>query len=45
MKDGSWLGLRASGTEPVFRIYVEAKDLKKMEQLLEAGKKIAIGKF
>lgn len=45
MKDGSWLGLRPSGTEPLVRIYAEAPTKTKMETLLEAGKKIISGKF
>jgi len=28
LRDGSWLGLRSSGTEPVFRLYAEAHDPK-----------------
>jgi phosphomannomutase len=45
MRDGSWLGLRSSGTEAVFRIYAEASTPKKLDALLEAGKKLAKGKF
>ena len=45
LKDGSWLGLRPSGTEPLVRVYAEAPTKIKMETLLEAGKKIISGKF
>jgi alpha-D-glucose phosphate-specific phosphoglucomutase len=45
MKDGSWLGLRPSGTEPVVRVYAEGSDPKKLAKLLEDGKKILQGKF
>ncbi|MBU2530519.1 MAG: phosphoglucomutase/phosphomannomutase family protein, partial [Elusimicrobia bacterium] len=45
MKDGSWLGLRPSGTEPVVRIYAEAQTNSKLMSFVEAGKKIVSGKF
>jgi len=45
MKDGSWLGLRPSGTEPLVRIYAEAPTAQKTAALNEAGKKIMSGKF
>ena len=45
MKDGSWLGLRPSGTEPLVRIYAEAATAQKTAALNEAGKKIMSGKF
>jgi phosphomannomutase len=45
MKDGSWLGLRPSGTEPAVRLYAEASDAKKLAKLLDEGKKILAGKF
>ncbi len=38
-KDESSLLLRASGTEPVFRIYAEAKTKKRVEELLRLGEK------
>jgi len=31
MEDGSWVLIRASGTEPVFRIYVEAPDVVRLK--------------
>ena len=45
MKDGSWLGLRPSGTEPLVRIYAEAATPQKTAALNEAGRKIVSGKF
>ena len=43
LADGSWLGIRLSGTEPVARLYVEAHGRGELEKLKEAGKKL-IGK-
>jgi alpha-D-glucose phosphate-specific phosphoglucomutase len=40
LDDGSWLAVRFSGTEPVVRLYLEAKDKKRLEQLRMAGKKL-----
>lgn len=37
LEDGSWVGLRLSGTEPVVRIYVEADNRKKMNALIAAS--------
>ena len=45
MKDGSWLGLKPSGAEPMVRIYAEAQAKPRMEALIEAGRKIINGKF
>ncbi len=45
MKDGSWLGLRPSGTEPVVRIYAEAQTQSKLLSFVNAGNKIVNGKF
>jgi len=45
MKDGSWLGLRPSGTEALVRIYAESPTAQKTAALNEAGKKIMTGKF
>ncbi len=39
-EDGSWLMFRASGTEPIMRIYAESKALSKSKKLLEFGRKI-----
>ncbi len=41
MKDGSWLLIRASGTEPVLRIYAEAASREGVGMLLAEGKKLA----
>lgn len=39
-QDQSWLMFRASGTEPIMRIYAEAKSLKRAKALLGLGSKI-----
>jgi phosphomannomutase len=39
-EDDSWLLLRASGTEPVLRIYAETPSLKTTERLIEEAKKL-----
>jgi phosphomannomutase len=39
----SWLLLRASGTEPLLRIYAESSSRKKVNALLEAGRNFAMG--
>ncbi|MEN6351328.1 MAG: phosphoglucomutase/phosphomannomutase family protein [Syntrophomonas sp.] len=33
MEDGSWILIRASGTEPVFRIYIEAGDPVRLQEI------------
>jgi phosphomannomutase len=45
LRDGSWLGLRSSGTEQAFRLYAEAHDDKKLGALVEAGRKMVQGRF
>ena len=40
LADGSWLLVRPSGTEPVLRVYAEAKDEERVSELLEAGEKL-----
>ena len=40
-KDDSWLMFRASGTEPIIRIYSEAANIQRVRQLLEYGKRSA----
>jgi alpha-D-glucose phosphate-specific phosphoglucomutase len=40
----SWLMFRESGTEPIVRVYAEAKSRKQSDALIELGKKI-IGKW
>lgn len=37
-EDESWLMFRASGTEPMMRVYAEAKSLRRASRLLEFGK-------
>lgn len=37
LDDGSWLLLRASGTEPVLRVYAEADNPDKVQELLDQG--------
>lgn len=44
LKDGRWLGLRLSGTEPVVRLYAEAFHPTGIDTLVEEGKKIIQGK-
>ena len=41
LTDGSWLLIRFSGTEPLLRIYAESDTPQKVEELLQAGKKLA----
>jgi len=43
LKNGAWLGLRPSGTEPIVRIYAEAKDESLLNKLIEEGKNIIVG--
>ena len=40
-RDSSWLMLRGSGTEPILRIYAEAKNRVSVEKLLRTGAKLA----
>jgi phosphomannomutase len=42
--DHSWIMLRASGTEPLLRIYAEAPSEREVESLLAWGRTIATGK-
>lgn len=42
--NGAWLLLRASGTEPVVRVYAEASTPEMVEQLLRAGEALVRGK-
>jgi len=39
-QDGTWLMLRGSGTEPILRIYAEARSDADAEKLLKAGVKL-----
>lgn len=38
MEDGSWVLVRASGTEPLFRIYVETDSRDKLKKIQQAAK-------
>lgn len=40
LEDGSWLLLRASGTEPLLRIYAEGSSPQKVKKLLSVGKSL-----
>ncbi len=41
-QDESWLMFRASGTEPIMRIYAESKSLNSSKKLLEFGKELVL---
>jgi phosphomannomutase len=41
MEDGAWLLIRPSGTEPVLRLYSEARKPEQVASLLEAAKRVA----
>jgi phosphomannomutase/phosphoglucomutase len=41
--DGSWMLLRPSGTEPVFRVYVESQDFKRVNELMKVGSELIQG--
>jgi len=43
IEDDSWVLMRASGTEPVVRVYVESSSEEKLKMLIEAGKKFILG--
>jgi alpha-D-glucose phosphate-specific phosphoglucomutase len=43
LEDGSWLLVRASGTEPIVRIYAESKDKDKIKPLIDLGEKLVFG--
>jgi len=40
LEDGSWVLFRFSGTEPVARVYAESSSAKKLNILLNAGRKM-----
>lgn len=40
LEDGSWVLIRASGTEPLFRIYVESEDAEKLKKIQMATKEM-----
>lgn len=41
LQDGSWLLVRASGTEPLIRLYTEARSPDEAQRILQAGKEMA----
>ena len=41
-EDQSWLMFRGSGTEPIMRIYAEAKTLSQANKLLDLGKRVIL---
>ena len=43
LEDDSWVLMRASGTEPVVRVYVEAGSEQTIKELSEAGRKFILG--
>ncbi len=43
LEDDSWVLMRASGTEPVVRLYVESSSEEKIKELVEAGRKFILG--
>jgi len=45
MEDDSWILFRPSGTEPVLRIYVEAPSEEGVNQIIDFGKEVVIGKI
>jgi len=40
LEDGSWLLIRFSGTEPLLRVYSEAKSPQEVEEVLRSGKRL-----
>lgn len=42
LEDGSWLLIRPSGTEPVLRVYAEARCPEVVSQLLEEGRRLGL---
>ncbi len=43
LEDDSWVLMRASGTEPVVRVYVESSSDEKIKELIDAGRKFILG--
>jgi alpha-D-glucose phosphate-specific phosphoglucomutase len=43
LADNSWLLIRPSGTEPVLRVYAEARSPESVQTLLEFGERVAAG--
>ena len=40
LEDGSWVLIRPSGTEPIVRVYLEAKSNNDMKQLEDSVRKL-----
>ena len=40
LEDDSWFLIRPSGTEPLFRLYVESRDIDKMDKITAEVRKI-----
>ena len=38
LEDGSWMLIRFSGTEPLLRIYAEARSMERVQRLIGAGR-------
>jgi phosphomannomutase len=45
LTDGSWLLVRPSGTEPKLRVYAEAGSRERVDDLLDAGRKLVAGRL
>jgi phosphoglucomutase len=43
LEDDSWVLMRASGTEPVVRLYAESSSEEKIKNLIDAGKRFILG--
>jgi len=41
--ENTWMMIRASGTEPVLRVYAEAANRKIVDEILESTKKVVLG--
>ena len=42
LDDSSWLIMRASGTEPIIRVYAETKSARRTDAMLDFGKKLIL---
>jgi phosphoglucosamine mutase len=41
-RDGSWILIRASGTEPKIRLYAEAKSVERLKEIAERGRRLVL---